>query len=70
MLDKKYLNSLKKNLLGYAEIRREIIKLSGDALHYAKRIIFSLHKNDQKSALDYEKKAEAIFLLIQKKYQR
>ena len=41
MLDKKYLNSIKKNLLQYAEVRREVIKSSDDALHNAKRAIFA-----------------------------
>lgn len=70
MLDKKYLDKIKKNLLDYAETRREVIKTSGDALHYSKRIIFSLHKNDKKSALEYEKKAEQLFLLLDKKYKK
>lgn len=49
-LNKKYLNKLKKEIVGYASIRREVIKLSDDALHFAKRAIFAMHRDDMKEA--------------------
>lgn len=50
MLSKQYIQKIKKEYLDYAEKRREVIKLSGDALHCAKRAIFSMHRGDKKEA--------------------
>ncbi|MFA6427390.1 MAG: hypothetical protein WCW16_03005 [Candidatus Magasanikbacteria bacterium] len=49
-LQKKYLSKLKTELVTYASKRREIIKLSDDALHHAKRAIFAMHRDDMKEA--------------------
>lgn len=52
MLDKKYFANLRSILLNYAEKRREIIKVSGDAQQLAKKSIFALVRDDNKVALD------------------
>ena len=50
MLQKSYVNTLKKDFLAYAAIRRDVIKNSDDALHHAKRAIFALHRDDVEEA--------------------
>lgn len=52
ILDKIYLKNLKKTLLDYDSMRREVIKLSGDAQYLAKRAIFSYQRNEIKEAQD------------------
>lgn len=49
-IDVAYLKQVKKVMLNHASLRREVIKVSGDALHHAKRAIFALHKGDKKEA--------------------
>ena len=46
MLDKKYFAKLRSVLLNYAEKRRELIKLSGDAQQKAKKSIFAFQRDD------------------------
>jgi predicted translin family RNA/ssDNA-binding protein len=65
----KYLRKIKKELLNYAEKRREIINKSGDALHLAKRAIFALHRENLKEADQKLKDCEEIFKLLEKKYK-
>ncbi len=50
MIDKRYLNAIKRRLHTYASARRTVIGTSGDALHHAKRAIFSLHRGNAKEA--------------------
>lgn len=57
-IDRAYLGRLKQNILAYAEKRRQIIVLSDDALHHAKRAIFALHRGDAREA--QKKLGEAI----------
>lgn len=45
-----YLNKVKSALINFDALRREIIKVSGDAQHHAKRAIFALHRDDIKEA--------------------
>ncbi len=68
-LDKKYIRSLKKDALQYAEKRRKVIKDSGDALHHAKRAIFAMHKGDMKEAEQKIKEAGLVFKALLKKYK-
>ncbi len=70
MLDKKNLRSIKKGLHQYALIRRDIIKLSGDALHHSKRAIFAIHRGNLKEAELKIKEALGIFKALHKKYQK
>lgn len=69
MIDKKYIRSLKKDALGYAEKRRKVINDSGDALHHAKRAIFAMHKGDMKEAEQKIKAAGMVFKALLKKYK-
>lgn len=52
MLDKKYFSNIRSVSLNYAEKRREIIKISGDAQQHAKKAIFALVRDDMKAADD------------------
>ncbi|MFA7244856.1 MAG: hypothetical protein WC070_01580 [Candidatus Magasanikbacteria bacterium] len=70
MLDKKYLSELKKHLLVYAEVRRDIIKSSDDALHNAKRAIFAMHRDDMKEATEKLDNSKKLLEGIMKKYSK
>ena len=50
MLNKKYFQILRSDLLSYASKRREVIKGAGDAQHHAKRAIFGLQRDDKAAA--------------------
>lgn len=45
-----YLNTVKSALINFDALRRNIIKVSGDAQHHAKRAIFAMHRDDTKEA--------------------
>lgn len=68
MLSKTYISKIKKEYLDYAEKRREVIKLSGDALHLAKRVIFSVHRHERADAESKIKAAEEILKTLNKKF--
>lgn len=68
-LDTKYLASLKKHFLSYAEKRRDIIKTSDDTLHLCKRAIFAMHRDNMKEAKEKITKAEKSFKQMAKKYK-
>ncbi|MFA5175007.1 MAG: hypothetical protein WC430_01095 [Patescibacteria group bacterium] len=70
MLNKRYLGQLKKEILSYAEKRRETIKSCGDALYSSKKAIFAMHKDRMEDADDYLKKAETIFVELNKKFKK
>lgn len=69
-LDQSKLTSLKNNLHTYSEDRRDIIKLSGDALHIAKRCIFSLHRDNLIEAQEKLVAAEKILTEINVKHKK
>jgi translin len=69
-LNKAYFNKLRDNLHAYALKRREVINQTGDALHHAKRAIFSLHRDDQKEAEGKLAAAKSILDQINKKYNK
>jgi predicted translin family RNA/ssDNA-binding protein len=50
MLDRDFFASIKAQLGAYESARREIIKLSSDAIAAAKRAIFALHRDDTAAA--------------------
>lgn len=52
MLDQKFFNHLKKEFKATADDQREIKKAADEALHQAKRAIFSFHRHDWKSGED------------------
>ncbi len=68
MLSKIYIAKIKKEYLDYAEKRREVIKLAGDALHCAKRVIFTIHRHEHESALAKLTETENILKDINKKF--
>lgn len=70
MLDKKYFATIRQQLLAYAEQRREIIKLSGDAQHLAKRAIFALQRDDKQEGEDGLAKSKEILLALNKKFAK
>lgn len=68
-INKIYMSKLRESLHEYALVRREVIRETGDALHHAKRAIFSLHRADQKEAEMKLGEAEAIFKKLHVKYK-
>jgi len=70
MLKKTYLNALKKSLHTYAEMRRDVIKISGDALHLSKRAIFSMHRGDMKEAEKKLAEAKTFLQSVEKKFKK
>ncbi|MFH1286836.1 MAG: hypothetical protein ABII02_03740 [Candidatus Magasanikbacteria bacterium] len=70
MLNKPYTAKLRKHMLGFATKRRDVIKMSGDALHHAKRAIFAMHKDDLKEAEAKLKQSEALFSGLHKKFSK
>jgi len=70
MLDKTYTKQLKKHLHDYAVVRRDVIKVSGDALHHAKRAIFSMHRDNLKEAKEKITQAEKLLSGLVKKYKK
>jgi len=68
MLSKTYIAKIKKEYLDYAEKRREVIKMSGDALHCAKRVIFTVHRHDYEGAKAKLDETEKLLKDINKKF--
>lgn len=68
-INKTHMNKMRESLHEYALIRREVIRETGDALHHAKRAIFSLHRDDRKEAEMKLKEAEEIFKKLHAKYK-
>ena len=69
-LQTNYLKKVGNDLLDFAIKRRDIIKQTGDALHFSKRAIFAMHRDDMKEAGIKLKEAEKIFKDLNKKYAR
>jgi len=69
MLDKKYFQEVRKELLNYAQKRREVIKFAGDAQFLAKKTIFSLQGGNIKDAKISLNEAKKILLELGKKYK-
>ena len=68
-LNKKYIVKLRKNLLSYSLKRREVINNSNNALHYAKRAIFAMHRDNLKEAKQKLEQSITIFKNLNKKYK-
>lgn len=69
MLDKKYLQTIRTDLLGYAQKRREVIKMSGDAQQHSKKAIFALQRDDKPAAMERLELALSIFIELHKKFK-
>jgi predicted translin family RNA/ssDNA-binding protein len=70
MLDKKFFNSVRQDLLAYAEKRREVIKSCGDAQHLAKRAIFALQRDNTSEAEKALAEARDLLSALSKKHQK
>lgn len=70
MMDKKYLQAIRTDLLGYAQKRREVIKMSGDAQQHSKKAIFALQRDDKAGASERFTLAKALFLDLEKKFKK
>ena len=68
MLNTTLLSKIRKDLLSYAEIRQRVIKDSNDALFQAKRVIFSLHRDQVKEAKEKLETSKNLLLKISKEY--
>lgn len=69
MLDKSYIKTVRKELVSYAEKRREVIKMAGDAQHLAKKAIFALQRDDKTSS-EHLAGARKMLEALAKKYQK
>ena len=69
MLNKKYFQAVRKDLLSYAGQRREVIKISGDAQQQAKKAIFALQRDDKKGAVIMLEGAERLLLELNKRFK-
>lgn len=69
MLEKTYLHSLRDGLHHYATIRRDVIRISGDALHHAKRAIFAMHRDNMTEAEEKLKLSEELLSSLHKTYK-
>jgi len=70
MLCKKNIKSIRTNLTDYDKKRLDVIKRSNTALHYAKRVIFTLHRGNFDEAGVKLKEVESNFKEIAKKYAK
>lgn len=68
MINKKFIQKLKKEHEAQNSERRQIISLSNIILHDSKRVIFSLHRNDIKKSEDMLKEIEKILQKLEKKF--
>lgn len=69
MLNKKYLALVRKDLLGYAAKRRDVIKVAGDAQQMAKKAIFARQRDDAASAKELLKTSGNLLAELNKKYK-
>lgn len=70
MLDKKYFNAIRQELLSYTVKRRGVIKEAGDAQHLAKKAIFALQRDSAAEAKDYLAQAEKILANLNEKHKK
>lgn len=68
MINKKFIQQLKKEFDANGNERRQIISLSNVVLHDAKKAIFSLHRNDISSAEKILKEIGGILISLEKKF--
>ena len=68
MINKKFIQSLKKSYDVQNSERRQIISLANIILHDSKRVIFSLHRNNLEKADTSLKNIETILKKLEKKF--
>lgn len=69
MLDKKFFAKIRKELLNYAQKRREIIKTAGDAQFLAKKSIFALQGGNLQESKKTLEESKKILIGLRKKYK-
>jgi len=69
MLDKSFFQTVRKELLNYAQKRRDVIKFAGDAQFLAKKTIFSLQGGNINEAKNSLNEAKKILITLSKKYK-
>ncbi len=69
MLNKKFFQKIRGELVGYAAKRREVIKAAGDAQHHAKRAIFALQRDAKKDADESLSEAEKLLQGLNKQFK-
>ncbi len=69
MLNKKYFQSVRQELLSYADKRREVIKQAGDAQQHSKKAIFALQRDDLVEAKRHLDEARTQLLGLVKKFK-
>lgn len=68
MINKKFFRKLKESYCKAVDERRQIIGISNDALHNAKRIIFILHRGETKEAKKKLLEIERFLHQLEKKF--
>ena len=68
MLEKKFINSLKKEYFAKNSERRQIISLSNIILNSSKKAIFAIHRQDIKTAEERLLESEKIIKQMEKKF--
>lgn len=68
MLNKKFIQQLKKDYEGHEIERRKIISMSNIILHDSKRVIFSLHRDDFEKAASSLAEIEKVLNEMEKKF--
>ncbi|HRY36987.1 MAG TPA: hypothetical protein P5230_03920 [Candidatus Magasanikbacteria bacterium] len=69
MLDKKFFQEVRKELLNYAQKRRDVIKFAGDAQFLSKKTIFSLQAGSLNEAKKTLSEAKKILMELNKKFK-
>ncbi len=69
MLDKKFFQEVRKELLNYAQKRRDVIKFAGDAQFLSKKTIFALQAGSIDEAKKTLNEAKKILLELSKKFK-
>lgn len=68
MINKKFIQKLKKEYTDSNSERRQIISLANVILHDSKRVIFSLHRGDAEKAEDSLREIEKTIQKLEKKF--
>ncbi len=68
MINKKFIQKLKKEYVTSNSERRQIISMSNIVLHDSKRIIFALHRGDMKKGENMFSSVESILTKLEKKF--
>ena len=69
MLDKKFFQEVRKELLNYAQKRRDVIKFAGDAQFLSKKTIFALQAGSVDEAKKTLNEAKKILVELSKKFK-